>query len=667
MAQSLAPDQLVVNTLRGIIMDASRAANSGHPGGAMSSTDFASVLYSEFLNFDPDRPTWFNRDRFVLSAGHESALLYGLLHLAGFIGEDDLAGFRQLGSRTPGHPEHDVTPGVEATTGPLGQGFAMAVGMAVAESFLRAKLGKDVADHHTYVLASDGDMQEPVVFGAASLAGLWGLGKLIAYYDSNKVQLAGPVSRVDRADYAKVFAALGWHVQEVDGHDRDQIRAAIKKAQAQKKKPSLIIGHTVMAKGAATREGDFGTHGEPLSPDEIAATKTRMCLNQGACFEVPAEAKAHFQRRFPELKKRAKAWHDALGRKLKKADAEFLAFWKAMNTGRAELTLPMPEFEPGKKLATRQAWGACLNMLKDALPTLMGGSADLDPSNQTAKFRDAVGIYGAENPTGRNLSFGVREFPMAAILNGMALHGGVIPFGATFLTFSDYCRNAIRMSALQKLPVLYVFTHDSFHVGEDGPTHQPIEHVSSLRLIPDLIDLRPADATETALCLDVALRQPHAPSCLFLTRQGLPVLDPKAYPAVAEGVKKGGYVLKDCAGTPDVLLIASGSEVSLALEAAALLEAEAPGRKFRVVSMPSVALFEQQKQEYKDAVLPPAVRKRVAIEAGRPEGWYRYVGIDGLAIGLDHFGESAPAGKLAEKYGFTAPTVARKIRERYFG
>ncbi|HWR04532.1 MAG TPA: transketolase, partial [Humidesulfovibrio sp.] len=379
MAQTIAPDQLVVNTLKGIIMDATRAANSGHPGGAMSSADFASVLYSEFLNFDPERPTWFNRDRFVLSAGHESALLYGLLHLAGLIDETDLAGFRQLGSRTPGHPEHDVTPGVEATTGPLGQGFGMAVGMAQTEAFLRAKLGKSVVDHHTYVLVSDGDMQEPVVNGAASLAGLWGLGKLIAYYDSNKVQLAGPVSRVDKADYAKIFAAMGWHVQEVDGHDRDQIRAAIKKAQAQKKKPSLIIGHTVMAKGAATREGDFGTHGEPLPPEEIAATKTSMCLHQGKCFEVPAEAKAHFQARYPELKKRARAWQDALARTIKKADPEFLSFWKAMNTGRAELPMTMPGFEPGKKIATRQAWGACLNAMKDFLPNLVGGSADLDP------------------------------------------------------------------------------------------------------------------------------------------------------------------------------------------------------------------------------------------------------------------------------------------------
>ncbi len=667
MKTKIAPDQLVVNTLRGIVMDASRAANSGHPGGAMSSADFASVLYSEFLNFDPDRATWFNRDRFVLSAGHESALLYGLLHLAGFIDENDLMGFRQLGSRTPGHPEHDVTPGVEATTGPLGQGFGMAVGMAATEAFLRAKVGKELVDHHTYVLFSDGDIQEPVALGAASLAGLWGLGKLIAYYDSNKVQLAGPVDRVDRTDYPKLFAAMGWHVIEVDGHDRDQIRAAIRKAQAQKKKPSLIIGHTVMAKGAATREGDFGTHGEPLAPEEIAATKKSMCLMEGQCFQVPEEARKHFQARYPELRKASAAWTEKLARKLKGGTPEFKAFWKAMNTGRGELVLPMPAFEPGKKIATRAAWGSCLNALKDALPHLMGGSADLDPSNQTAKYRDAVGIFGADNPTGRNMSFGVREFPMAAILNGMALHGGVIPFGATFLTFSDYCRNAIRMSALQKLPVLYVFTHDSFHVGEDGPTHQPIEHVASLRLIPELLDLRPADATETALCLEVALRQSHKPSCLFLTRQGLPTLDPAQYPGVAEGVKRGGYVLKDCKGAPDVLVMASGSEVSLVLDAVKILETEAPARKFRVVSMPSVALFESQKQEYKDSVLPPKVLKRVAVEAGRPEGWHKYVGLDGLAIGIDHFGESAPAEKLAEKYGFTAATVARKIRERYFG
>ena len=667
MQQTIAPDQLVVNTLKGLIMDATRAADSGHPGGAMSSTDFASVLYSEFLNFDPDRANWFNRDRFVLSAGHESALLYGLLHLAGFIETDDLRAFRQLGSRTPGHPEHDQTPGVEATTGPLGQGFGMAVGMAVAETFLRGKLGRSVVDHFIYALVSDGDMQEPVANGAAALAGLWGLGKLVVYYDSNKVQLAGPVSRVDRTDYAKVFAAMGWHVQAVDGHDRGAIRAAIKKAQGQKKKPSLIIGHTVMAKGAATREGDFGTHGEPLAPEEIAATKKGMCLLEGACFNVPDAAREHFQARYPELKRGVAAWKDSLARRIKKGDKDFLAFWKAMNTGRGELPLPRPTFEPGKKIATRAAWGQCLMLLKDALPNLMGGSADLDPSNQTAKFRDAVGIFGADNPLGRNLSFGVREFPMAAIMNGMALHGGVLPFGATFLTFSDYCRNAIRMSALQKLPVLYVFTHDSFYVGEDGPTHQPIEHVASLRLIPDLLDLRPADATETALCLEVALRQPHKPSCLFLTRQGLPVMDPKEYPAVAEGVKHGGYILKDCTGTPELIVMASGSEVSLALAAVKILEQEEPGRKIRVVSMPSVNLFEAQPVHYKESVLPPAVERRVAIEAGRPEGWHKYVGLFGLALGLDHFGESAPAEKLAEKYGFTAPTVARMIRERYFG
>jgi transketolase len=319
-----------------------------------------------------------------------------------------------------------VTPGVEATTGPLGQGFVMGVGMAVAETFLRHKLGRDICEHHTYVLTSDGDMQESVVLGAASLAGLWGLGKLVCYYDSNKVQLAGPVSHVDRTDYAKVFAAMGWHVQQVDGHDRDAIRAALKKAKAQKKKPSLIIGHTVMAKGAATREGDLGTHGEPLPAEEIAATKKSMCLVEGQCFQVPDEARKHFQARFPEMKKAAQAWTEKLAKKLKSGKPEVKAFWKAMNTGRGELVLPMPSFEPGKGVATRSAWGACLNALKDALPHLMGGSADLDPSNQTAKFRDAVGIFAADNPTGRNLSFGVREFPMAAIMNGMADRKSVV-------------------------------------------------------------------------------------------------------------------------------------------------------------------------------------------------------------------------------------------------
>lgn len=651
-------DQKVVNVIKGLVMDTVCKANSGHPGGAMSSTDFTYVLFSEFLNFNPDDASWFNRDRFVLSAGHESALLYSMLHLCGFLELDDLKSFRQMGSRTPGHPEIGVAPGVEATTGPLGQGFAMSVGMAAAEAFLADKLGSDTVDHFTYVLSSDGDIQEPVVHGAASLAGLWKLGKLIVLYDSNKIQLAGPTAKCDGADQAKIFEGLGWQVLDIDGHDRDAVRKALASAQQETEKPSLIICNTVMAKGAATKEGDYNTHGCPLPVDEISATKKNMGLPDEA-FYVPEDAVAHFRARFDKLRQNAQDWKGGLENRL--SNAGFAENWKTVNASRDELALEWPEFEPGQSMATRKAWGACLNKITDQLPNLVGGSADLDPSNQTAKFRQDKGDFGIDGYGARNMAFGVREFPMAAILNGMALHGGVIPFGATFLTFSDYCRNAMRMSALQELPVLYVYTHDSFYVGEDGPTHQPIEHVASLRLIPNLLDLRPADANETAVCLDVALKQKDRPSSIFLTRQGLPVLDPKEYPAVVDGPRKGGYVLKDCDGTPDLIILAAGSEVSMALDAAAMLE----GKKVRVVSMPSFALFEEQSEAYRNEVLPPEVKARAAAEAGRPEGWYRYVGLDGFVLGMESFGQSAPAAELAVKYGFTAENLARMIRDRF--
>ena len=653
-------DQKCVNVIRGLVMDTVRAANSGHPGGAMSSADFAYVLFSEFLNTDPDDARWFNRDRFVLSAGHESALLYALLQLTGRIGMDDLRAFRQLGSLTPGHPERDLTPGVEATTGPLGQGFAMSVGLAAAEAHLAAKLGADVLDHFTYVLASDGDLQEPIALGAASLAGLWGLGKLIVFYDSNKIQLAGPTKRADCCDYKKAFEAFCWQVIEVDGHDRGAIRKAIQTARLDASRPTLIIGHTVMAKGSATREGDHGTHGEPLPPEEIAATKTKMGLPADQFFFAPDDVVAQMRARHDGQRENARLWRENLKARL--ADKDFAAYWNMATGPRGKLALDWPSFEAGTKPATRQAWGKCLDHIAPKLPVLVGGSADLDPSNQTAKFRDAYGVFGAGAFGNRCLAFGVREFPMAAIMNGLALHGGPIPFGATFLTFSDYCRNAIRMSSLQKLPVLYVFTHDSFHLGEDGPTHQPVEHMASLRLIPGVLDFRPADAGETALCLDIALHEEERPSCLFLTRQGLPVLDPATYPGVKDGARRGGYVLADCEGEPELLLLASGSEVSLALEAMALL----PGKKIRLVNVVCQALFDEQSEDYKKAVLPPAVTRRASLEAGRTDCWYKYLGCDGLAMGLNHFGESAPAGQLAKKYGFTAEDVARRIRERFF-
>ncbi|MDD3311397.1 transketolase [Pseudodesulfovibrio sp.] len=648
-----------IAVVKGLIMDGVAKANSGHPGGAMSSTDYATILFSEFLNFNPDDAGWFNRDRFILSAGHESMLLYSLLHLCGFVSMDDLKQFRQLGSLTPGHPEVHVTPGVEATTGPLGQGFAMSVGFASAEAFLREKLGPDAMDHYTYVLSSDGDIQEPVALGAASLAGLWGLGKLIVYYDSNKVQLAGPCAKVDCTDHRKVFEGLCWQVIEVDGHNHDEIRAAIKAGRAETAKPTLIIGHTTMAKGCATMEGNHKTHGEPLKADEIAATKKKLGLPESESFHVPTDVLDGFRARFDGLRAKAADWKKAVDSKLA-ADSAFAEMWGHVTRPRPELQIAWPSFEPGQSMATRVAWGTCLNAVMDSLPTLVGGSADLDPSNQTAKFRATYGDFAVDGYGARNLAFGVREFPMAAIMNGIQLHGGLMPFGATFLTFSDYCRNAIRMSALQELPVLYVFTHDSFWVGEDGPTHQPIEHVSSLRLIPELIDLRPADANETAVCLDVALRQEKHPSVLFLTRQNLPTLDPAEYPAVVDGPRKGGYVLRDCDGTPDLILIASGSEVSLALETAKLFK-----RRVRVVSMPSAKLFDGQPETYKNAVLPPEVTARAAAEAGRTDGWYKYVGLGGVVLGVDHFGASAPGKVLSDKYGFTPENFARMIREKF--
>nr|WP_287411798.1 transketolase [Pseudodesulfovibrio sp.] len=646
-----------IAVVKGLIMDGVAKANSGHPGGAMSSSDYATILFSEFLNTNPDDTKWFNRDRFIMAAGHESMLLYSLLHLNGLLSLDDLKEFRQLGSRTPGHPEVNETPGVEATSGPLGQGFAVSVGFAAAEAHLRDKLGSDVMDHYTYAVSCDGDIQEPVALGAASLAGLWGLGKLIIYYDSNKIQLASPCSQVDCTDHRKVFEGMCWQVLEVDGHNQDEIRAAIKEGQLETGKPTLIIGHTTMAKGCATMEGSHKTHGSPLSTEEISATKEKLGL-PAENFYVPEDVVANFQSRFDDLRKNAADWQAVVDEKL--GDPEFASMWKEVTMPRSERKIDWPEFTPGETMATRKAWGACLNSVMESLPTLVGGSADLDPSNQTQHFRDTYGDFGVTGYGSRNLAFGVREFPMAAIMNGLQLHGGLMPFGATFLTFADYCRNAIRMSALQKLPVLYVFTHDSFWVGEDGPTHQPIEHVSSLRLIPDLIDLRPADAMETAVCLDIAITQEEMPSTIFLTRQGLPVLDPAEYPAVTDGPRKGGYVLKDCDGTPDLILIGSGSEVALCLETAKVLK-----RKVRVVSMPSTKLFDDQPESYKNEVLPPEVTARAAAEAGRTPLWYKYVGLNGVVLGLDHFGASAPGKILSDKYGFTPENFARMIREKY--
>jgi transketolase len=652
-------DQKAVNIIKGLIMDGTRKANSGHPGGAMSSADFMYILFKDFLVFDPDNDKWFDRDRFVLSAGHESMLLYSLLCMSGFLTIDDLKAFRQLGSRTPGHPEHHMTPGVEATTGPLGQGLGMSVGMAVAESFLRARLGEDVCDHFTYALASDGDLQEPIAMGSAALAGGWGLGKLIVYYDSNKIQLAGPTERADCSDYKKIFEAFCWQVIEIDGHDHDQITKALTAARNEEQRPTLIIGHTLMAKGSATLEGSEETHGAPFSPEEIARTREIMDLPADEDFYLPQDIVSHFQERFSSMAQKSENWERRLDDVLRGSD-EKARFWKFINSDPKSRNLDLPAFEPGQSVATRKAFGTCLNELMHKLPNLMGGSADLDPSNQTVKFREGAGLFhNVNNPEGRYLAFGVREFPMGAILNGMALHFGVTCFGATFLVFSDYERNALRMSALQKLPVLHVFTHDSFYVGEDGPTHQPVEHISSLRLIPNFHVFRPADAQETRVCLEIALAQTETPSALLLTRQGVPVMDVKKYPQIIDGVGRGAYILRDVQD-PDIIIIASGSEVHLAYEAAGILTPA----KIRVVSAPCLELFEAQDSAYKETVLPSNIRKRFAIEAGCGDIWYKYVGLDGYVHSLDRFGESAPGKDLAREFGFTAEQFARFVQER---
>ena len=650
-------DKKTVAVIRSLIMDGTRKANSGHPGGAMSSTDMAYILFKYYLRYDPDDARWLNRDRFILSAGHESMLLYSLLHLQGYLAVDELKRFRQMNSLTPGHPEHGLTPGVDATTGPLGQGVGMSVGMAIAEAALSAQMGENIIDHYTYVLAGDGDLQEPVSLGAAANAGHLGLGKLILFYDKNNAQISGSTSRADSTNINKVFEGLGWQVLEIDGHDHIQISLAIEKAQEEKNKPAIIIGRTVMAKGAATVEGDFHTHGSPLSQEEIAATKVKNGLPGDKDFYVPDEVYAHFRSGFKEKRKAVTGWK-ALAEKKSAVNASFAKKYQAILNNNLTPDLKVPDFKAGEKLATRAAFGKTLAHFAQQTDTILGGSADLEPSNQTKAYADVSGEFTRDDRSGRNLSFAVREFPMATILNGIALHGGFRPFGATFLVFSDYAKPAMRLSALQKLPVLYVYTHDSFYVGEDGPTHQPIEQLSGLRSMPGLLVFRPAEARETAALMHLAFETNDKPVAMAFTRQPLPTLEVKN---IEGKVKKGAYILSGSEEEkPDIILIANGSEVHLALAAAKLIS----GKKVRVVSMPCMELFDEQPQEYKDAVLPPDVKYRVSIEAASTFGWGKYVA-EGWSFGIDHFGASAPAGVLEKEFGFTPENIARLVKERF--
>ena len=649
--------QFALAVTKGLVMDMVRKANSGHSGGPMSSADFAHILFTEYLNFNPDDPEWFNRDRFVLSAGHESALLYAMLIQIGWLDMKDIQSFRQLHSRTPGHPEVEI-PGVEATTGPLGQGFGMAVGMATAESILRGQFTQlvDNADalvgHYTYVLASDGDFQEPITLGAGSMAGHWGLSRLIVYYDSNNAQISGKVDRSDSTNYALVFEGFGWHVQEIDGHNHDQIREAIEKAQVVDR-PSLIIGTTLMAQGSATMEGDHETHGAPLPQEEIDATKEKLGLPEEK-FYLPKVVLDYFQSRFAELRELVSKWEKAS--KAAKENADFEALWKIAING----TLPeisYPEFEPGSSLATRKAFGATLDKFAEQVPSIIGGSADLEPSNYTGNFAKRYGDFSRKNRTGRNLAFGVREFPMAAALNGMALHGGVIPFGGTFLVFADYERPALRLAAIQQCGVIHEFTHDSFYVGEDGPTHQPIEHAMALRTIPNFNVFRPADAKETSACFRLAMDQKETPNALLLTRQGVQVLELEM-DSIVDGVSKGAYSVMDCEN-PELVFLATGSEVSLAINVAKSMN----DKRIRIVSMPCWEIFERQSDEYKTSLIPDRGAMKISMEAGIIDGWEKYIGPNGLSIGINHFGASAPGNNLAEEFGFTAEQVEVKIRD----
>ena len=648
-------DQYAINVAKGLIMDTVRKADSGHTGGPFSSLDYTYILFKEFLKFDPDNPEWKDRDRFVLSAGHESALIYTMLTYIGWLGIDDLKQFRQLGSRTPGHPEHGLTPGVEATTGPLGQGVGNAVGMAVAECILRNQFGEDVVNHYTYCLHSDGDIQEPVSQGAIALAGHWGLGKLINYYDANNAQISGKVTRSDSTDYVKLYEAHNWHVQEIDGHDRGTIRDAIRKAQMEIEKPSVIIGRTTMAQGCATMEDDHNTHGAPLPPEEIAATKAKLELNSEEFFHLPEDVLTDFRSGYEFARSEAAAWNSAL--EVRMEEPEFSKKW-ILAFGDCLPSFDIPQYEPGQKVATRKVWGPFIEKFAENHPTLVGGSADLEPSNVTTGFANMVGDFNRGNYKGRNFAYGVREFPMGVINNGIALHGGLKVFGATFFVFSDYERPAIRLRAIQGLPVVSEYTHDSIYVGEDGPTHQPVEHLMACRAIPNLLVLRPADANEAVVASRLAFEQTNRPSLVLLTRQGLPVFDRNKYPS-AEEFRKGGYIMQNCDGDPDMVIIATGSEVWVALEAAKKIASQ----RVRVVNIGCWELFDEQSKEYRQSVLGNESALRVSIEAGITTGWEHYTGLNGLNIGINTFGESAPGNDVADHFGITPEKAADYIRK----
>ncbi len=650
-------DDLCINTIRTLSMDAVQKANSGHPGAPMGLAPAGYVLWTRVMKHNPKNPDWTDRDRFVLSGGHASMLLYSLLHLTGYdLSLEEIQNFRQWGSKTPGHPEYSHTPGVETTTGPLGQGFANAVGMSMAERHLAAcfnRPGHDVVDHYTYVMCGDGDMMEGVTSEAASLAGHLGLSKLICLYDDNGISIEGSTGIAFTENVAKRFDAYRWQVIKVkDASDPDAIEQAILAAKAETGKPSIIMLKTHIAHGSPNKQDTADAHGAPLGEEEIVLTKAALGWKEKKPFTIPKKALTAFRKCVKAGEKAETRWkkgYQTYNRKHPElADDWVNALTRFMPKG-WEANLPRFKPEDGP-MATRAASGKVLNAAAAIFPSLVGGSADLAPSNKT--YIDGSPEFQKKHYDGRNIRFGVREFAMGAIMSGMFLHGGVRPYGGTFLVFADYMRPAIRLAALMKLPVVYVFTHDSVALGEDGPTHQPVEHLAVLRAIPNLTVIRPADATETAQAWQKAIAMNDSPIALILSRQKLPILDAKQ---TAHGVEKGGYVLSDCKGKPRIILIATGAEVHITLKAQELLAGQ--GIPARVVSMPSWEIFEENSTEFKNRILPPAIKNRIAVEAGIPMGWERYVGPGGSVIGIDRFGASAPGGTVLEKFGFTPDRI----------
>lgn len=656
-------DRLCVNTIRVLSAECVEKARSGHPGMPMGAATMAYVLWSRFLRHNPANPTWPDRDRFVLSAGHGSMILYSLLHLTGYgLSLEELQHFRQWGSKTPGHPEYLHTPGVETTTGPLGQGFANGVGMAIAERHLAAyfnRSGFEIVNHHIYGIVSDGDLMEGISHEAASLAGHLKLGKIIYLYDDNGITIDGPTNLSFTEDRIGRFSAYGWHVQQVeDGDDMESLEKALREAQAEGDRPSLIAVRTHIGYGSPHKQDSSAAHGEPLGEEELRLTKKNLGWPPEPEFFIPEEALRRFRQALDEGRELERSWMERVSA-YRRAYPRLGQEWELWMRGRVPegWDRDIPYFDPGPKgMATREASGFVLNAIAPYVSNLLGGSADLSPSNKT--MIEGVDDFQGGRYGGRNFHFGVREHGMGGILNGMALHGGLIPYGGTFLIFSDYMRPAIRLAAMMGLRVIYIFTHDSIGLGEDGPTHQPIEQIACLRAIPYLAVIRPCDANETAEAWRVALTSEDRPTALILSRQGLPILD-RSILAPATGLSKGAYVLWESReGRPDIILIASGSEVPIALESARMLQEK--GSSVRVVSMPSWELFEQQPETYRKEVLPPDIRRRVAIEAGVPLGWNRYVGDKGEIIGIERFGASSPYKVLYEKLGITVEHVVER-------